>query len=417
MIRFDCEKINRCRLCESKNLKIVIDFGESPLANSYPNSQFENENKYPLTVLKCTECGHIQIGETINPKILFSNYAYSSSDSPSLISHFEDYAKTTISKLNLNEYSSVLEIGSNDGILLRHFYNLGLINLYGVEPASNIAEKSKSIGAKIINSFFTQETAKEIKAKNGKFDIVCANNVFAHVANIDDFTKGILEILTDDGVFIFENAYLLDTIKGLYFDQVYHEHLQYFGIKPLEKFLNKHGLKIFDIQKVSTQGGSFRIFSQKINSKKFKINDSVQKCIDEEVEYKLYDDLTYEIFNKRIFHLVSQLQNLIEEAEKNNKTISCYGCPAKFTLFSKVFNLNNKNIKYVVDDSPLKQNKYSPGAKIPIVNKEYFYNNPTDYCIITAWNMAQPIIKNNKEYNGLFVVPMPELKILFSKDI
>lgn len=406
------QNITQCRLCKSERIKTVIDFGLTSLANSYPSDNQELENQYPLTVVKCDECDHIQLKETVDPKILFSNYSYASSDSPSLIKHFSEYASIVCLKLGLGESSSVLEIGSNDGILLKEFLKLGLINLYGVEPASNIAERSKGFGVKIINNFFNEETAKDIREKNGKMSVICANNVFAHVAEIDSMTKGVLELLTNDGVFVFENAYLLDTIKGLYFDQVYHEHLQYYGIKPLIKYLNKYGLEIFSIQRVSTQGGSFRIFTKRQGNKSIPIESSVYEFVSSEETFGLYDDQTYVEFDKKIKDLSDTIQGILKETIKNNKTICCYGCPAKFTLFSKVFKLDSSIIKYVVEDSPLKQGRYSPGLKIPIVSKKFFQENPTDFCIVSAWNMAESIIKNNKDYKGKFIIPMPSVKIL-----
>ena len=412
MIDKNYQNITHCRLCKSEKIKTVIDFGSTPLANSYPSDKQELENQYPLTVVKCNECGHVQLKETVDPKILFSNYSYASSDSPSLIKHFSEYASTVCLKLGLGEFSSVLEIGSNDGILLKEFLRLGLINLYGVEPASNIAERSKGFGVKIINTFFNEETAKDIREKNGKMNVICANNVFAHVAEIDSMTNGVLELLTNDGVFVFENAYLLDTIKGLYFDQVYHEHLQYYGIKPLVKYLNKYGLEIFSIQRVSTQGGSFRIFTKRQGNKSIPIESSVYEFVSSEESFGLYDDQTYVEFDKKIKDLSDTIQDILKETIGNNKTICCYGCPAKFTLFSKVFKLDNSIIKYVVEDSPLKQGRYSPGLKIPIVSKKFFQENPTDFCIVSAWNMAESIIKNNKDYKGKFIIPMPSVKIL-----
>lgn len=405
-------KIINCRLCKSENLQTVFDFGLSPLANSYPSSKNEEENEYPLTVAKCDCCGHVQLRETVSPEVLFSNYSYASSDSPSLLKHFSEYASTVCLKFNLSENTSIFEIGSNDGILLNEFSKLGFISLYGIDPATNISERAKNKGAKIINAFFNHETAKDIKSQFGKMNVICANNVFAHVADIEDLTKGIAEILTDDGIFIFENAYLLDTIKGLYFDQVYHEHLQYYGIKPLVKYLSKFDLEIFDIQKVSTQGGSFRIFAKRVLNKSLKVEESVSKFIEEEEKFGLYKNETYKDFVKKIENLSNKINVLIENAIQNNITICCYGCPAKFTLFSKVFNLNKEKIKYVVEDSPLKQGKYSPGLKIPIVSKSFFQDNPTDLCIISAWNMAESIIKNNQWYKGKFIVPMPEVKII-----
>jgi SAM-dependent methyltransferase len=408
------KNISCCRLCKYPVLKTVMDFGLSPLANAYPTSKDTEEEVFPLTVVKCGNCGHVQLKETIEPEVLFSNYLYSSSDSPSLINHFKDYASQIVQRF---KPQSVLEIGSNDGILLRPLKELGVPRLIGVEPAANIADKSRDIEDKVNDSvaiyatYFTDPFAGILESKFGQVDIVCANNVFAHIAGLDDVIRGVSRILKGDGVFIFENAYLFDTIKGLYFDQVYHEHLQYYGIKPLANYLSIHGMEIFDIQNVGTQGGSFRVFVQKEGGKR-PTTQAVKNIINEEIGYELYEDETYRKFLAKLSGLKSNLRTLIEKAQQENKTISCYGCPAKFALFSKYFELDDKIIKYVVDDSPLKQGRFSPGKKIPIVSREHFINNPTDYCIVSVWNMADAVIKRNPQYKGNFIIPMPEVKIV-----
>ena len=408
--------INKCRLCESSNIKNVIEFGEIALANNYLSKEDEKESLYPLTVIKCDECGHVQLKETINPNILFDNYAYASSDSPALNKHFEEYAKEVVTYNNLSEYSQVLEIACNDGVLLKQFEKLGLLNLIGVEPAKNIAAICKNkTKANIYNEYFDEQTASKIVKERGFSDVICANNVLAHVANINEFIKGIEKALSDKGVFVFENAYLLDTIKNLYFDQVYHEHLQFFGIKPLQKFLLKNGLEIFRIKRVNTQGGSFRIFAKKVKNKEIKIDESVNNFLNEEEANNLYDDSTLQDFKDKITKIQKEFSTFLNEVEKNNKTVSCYGCPAKFALLSKTLGFNKKNIKYVVDDSPLKQNKFSPYRRIKIVNQQKFIDEPTDYCIISSWNMSDSIIQKNKQYKGNFVIPLPSIKVISSR--
>ena len=409
----DIKYIDECRLCKSKNIDIVLPFGDVALANSYPTSISEKEDLFPLTLIKCGSCGHIQLKETISPNRLFLNYLYSSSDSPSLIKHFKEYADDIKNRFNDNKEVNILDIGSNDGILLKEFENIQFGKLIGIDPAENISERAKSIkGADIITDFFNIDSATRIKNKFGAIDIICANNVFAHVDKLDSMIEGIFHCLSDDGVFVFENAYLYDTIKGLYFDQAYHEHLQYYGIIPLIKYLKNYRLEIFDIKRVNTQGGSFRIFTKKIFSNKHQVTENVQAFVDKENEFNLYADETYINFVNKLNTLKTNLQALIKTAIAENKTISCYGCPAKFALFSKFFELNSDIIKYVVDDSPLKQGRFSPGKKIPIVSRSYFYENPTDYCIVSVWNMADSIINNNKDYKGKFIIPMPELKII-----
>jgi 2-polyprenyl-3-methyl-5-hydroxy-6-metoxy-1,4-benzoquinol methylase len=409
----DVTQISECRLCKNSNIKTVLPFGEVALANSYPQTIHENEDLFNLTLVKCDDCGHVQLKETINPDRLFLNYLYSSSDSPSLVKHFAEYAQDIKNRFNYNTPTTIIDIGSNDGILLKEFENINFGKLIGIDPAENISERAKSIkDATIIVDFFNITSSQKIKDQFGPINIICANNVFAHVDKIDSMVEGIANIMDDNSVFVFENAYLLDTIKGLYFDQAYHEHLQYYGIIPLVKYLKRYDLEIFDIKRVNTQGGSFRIFTKKTSSVKHKITENVQAFIDKENEFNLYADETYVSFVNKLNTLKTDLQALIKTAIAENKTISCYGCPAKFALFSKFFELNSNIIKYVVDDSSLKQGRFSPGKKIPIVSKNYFYENPTDYCIISVWNMADAIVNNNKDYKGKFIVPMPELKVI-----
>lgn len=410
----DIENIVNCRLCKAfDKLETVLSFGEVALANSYPINKDEDEDLFPLTLVTCSECGHVQLKETINPTKLFANYLYSSSDSPSLVKHFKEFAEDIKNRFNDKNNITILEIGSNDGILLKEFENINFGKLIGIDPAENISERARSIkSAEIITDFFNLNSSENIKQKFGLVDIICANNVFAHVDKLDSMVEGIVNCLSEDGVFIFENAYLLDTIKGLYFDQTYHEHLQYYGIIPLVKYLGSYGLEIFDIKRVNTQGGSFRIFVKKISSNKYQITENVGEFIEKENDFELYSNQTYKDFVLKLENLKNDLQQLVNNILQEGKTISCYGCPAKFALFSKFFELDSDIIKYVVDDSPLKQGRFSPGKKIPIVSRNYFYENPTDYCIVSVWNMADAIINNNKDYKGQFIVPMPELKVI-----
>jgi len=395
--------IKYCRLCASSYIVEVIDFGKTSLANSYLSKETEKEDKFPLTLARCLDCGHIQIKESVNPKILFSNYFYKSSDSKYLINYFKDYAKQVSDKFKNKKISKTLEIGSNCGLLLEELNNLNFSQkLIGVDPASNIVPKSHN-NIYYYNDFFGSEVANKIISEHGKCDIIIANNVFAHIENIDSITQGVKESLTENGVFIFENAYGLSTIKGLFFDQIYHEHLQYFSIKPLREYFKRFKLEIFDVDFNANQGGSIRCFVKHREPKSNKIKKSVQKFINEEESFGLYDGHCFVNFLSDISAIRIKVDEFINKCLKDNKTISCYGCPAKFALFSKVFNLNSKNIKYVVDDTPVKQGKYSPNSKILIVNNDYFKQNPTDYCIISAWNVAEFIVNNNKNYSGKFI--------------
>lgn len=403
--------IEHCRLC-SGQVETMISFGENTLANDYPVFSTQKQEKYPLTLVKCKKCGHVQLKETVKPEILFSNYFYSSSDSPSLVKHFKEFCDTVSEFLKLDKESNILEIGCNDGILLKHFNKKRFPKIYGVEPAVNLYKKAQESNAFIINDFFNKKTADLLSKIAGKFDLICSNNTFAHIADLDTVVSGIRELLKPDGVFVFENAYLLGTIQNLYFDQIYHEHLQYYGIAPLITYLGKFGLQIFKVEHNDIQGGSIRVYVKNLFSSKWEIDKSVEEFLNKEKDFKLYDNDTYKNFRSRLRYSQKEALAFVSIETKAGKTFSCYGCPAKFSLLSSAFNLNNKNIKYVVDDSPLKIGKYSSGAKIPIVSRQTFVENPTDYCIISAWNMVTSIIEKNQQYKGCFIKPLPEFKIL-----
>lgn len=401
--------IQSCRLCKKHDLHPIINFPNIPLANSYLQDARDIEFLFPLTVVQCENCGHVQLLETVKPELLFSNYAYSSSDSPSLCAHFKEYAASLVQEYGGHEYTQVVEIGCNDGILLREFAALGIYHLIGVDPANNLAEKAKSTGATIYTEFFNTKTAKKLLNEHGPANFICCNNTFAHIAELDEVVKGVKMLMHQDSVFVFENAYLGATISNLYFDQFYHEHLQYYALKPLVSYLAKHGLTVVDAQMTKTQGGSIRVFVQLANGRRH-ISPRVESTINlEEMVWKLYSPNTYTFFVQSLYDLKRAFTSFLENL--GAATVSCYGCPAKFALFSDFFDLTPNNVQYVVDDSPLKQGLLSPGSNIPIVSQQYFKDNPTDYCIVSAWNMAEAIMKKNSDYKGRFVVPLPALKI------
>lgn len=754
-----------CRLCNSKDLRELYYFGRVPLANAYPKTQQENEAIYPLTLMSCGECGHIQIAETVSPEVLFSEYSYASSDSPALVAHFQKYALAVSNFVGM-PCPRVLEIGCNDGVLLKAFASIGIWNTIGVEPAKNLSMRAAAYSKYVYNEFFDRHLARRIMQNHGVCDIICSNNTFAHIAELHSVVAGIKMLLAPKGIFVFENAYLLDTIKNLYFDQClppgqvifsengwknieevelgekvmshngklnkveklfknkyqgklieisvfgqsesllltpshpvyvyrngqnqfvqakdlitsdvlvrpvfrpsscptelsiscrqgnshkeqekkfhindelcrifgyfvaegnyfeckkgsaqvtfnfglseeermlaedcslclskhgcknrthltefgwhvevsgymarllvrefqsgavnksipswmfslkksfirsfllayihgdgyiyrngrywrastiskrlaygitilanrlgypcsinigkvlppkfiannkrisilkynpidilirleqkkkiktwcskryqysrirklshidydgyvhnfevekahsytslvgavhncYHEHLQYYGIKPLISYLRKFGLEIFNVEFNEIQGGSFRIFVKHVENLDIPISSNVFDAVQAEETYGLYNpEKLKEVFKSRLENVREQFTSLIGPLIAQKKTICCYGCPAKFALLSLVLGLSNDIVQYVVDDSPLKQGRFSPWLKIPIVSSEHFKKNPTDYCIISAWNMASGIMSRNAQYAGKFILPLPNPTIV-----
>lgn len=402
----------QCRLCHSPELAVVIDFGDMPLANGYTRTPEEPEDLYPLTLVRCRGCGHMQIRETVDPEILFSNFLYATGDSPTLVGHFARYADEIVGLMGGNNFR-VLEIASNDGVLAKAFGNLGVTDIVGVEPAGNLVRIAEQTAPGVYyQRFFNRDVAREIVGRHGTFDVVTANNVMAHVAEIESIMEGVVEALAPGGMFVFENAYLLDTIRNHCYDNTYHEHLQYFGIRPLVGFLERFGLEIFDIRHQETQAGSFRLFSKRKGDPRHPEQESVGRFLDEEARFGLYEDGTFERFRSDFHDLYGKLGTIVRSVLDEGKTLSCYGCSAKFALLSKTLGLNSLNTRYVVDDAVMKQGLLSPGGKIPIVGRERFVSEPTDYCIISAWNLADAIVAKNPQYPGKFIQPVPLPRVL-----
>lgn len=387
-----CKEYNYCRLCKSPSIDKVLDFGETALANSFRSSIRDEVVKYPLGVNLCSNCGCVQLTHSVDPSVLFSNYLYSSSRS-GLSSYFEGYA---------NEFQikggTVLEIGSNDGVLLLPFQKNGW-NVIGVEPAANLAAEANSKGLHTINTFFNKGLAQELP----HIDLIVANNVFAHIDDIDSVVDGIKIIMDKNPncIFVFENAYWLDTVKAMSFDQIYHEHIFYHLIKPLDIYFQSHGLVIFDIKKTPIQGGSVRVYvMSKNNTSNFGDGVKVKEFVRQEELAGIYDKKFYEHFNDKINKLKSKVKILTSRL-----TCSIYGAPAKLTTLYSVLGLG-LDIDYVVDDSNLKRDKFLPGENVRVVSSEHFKNNPTDICLISAWNFSDQIKSKNNFYEGVWINPI-----------
>lgn len=415
----DYVKISSCRICKNESLKKVLDLGSTPPANSFlrKDELKKKETFFPLQVYFCKRCNLVQLGHVVSPELLFKKYLYVSSTSPVFIRHFEDYAKSVFNKFRLNKNSFIIDIGSNDGILLRPFKKLGT-KVLGVDPAEDIAKKATKEGIQTLPRFFDQKAAKEILKKYGKADIITANNVFAHVNDLDELTKAVKILLKPNGVFVIEAPYLVDFLEKNLFDLVYHEHLSYLSINPLEFFFNKHGMKIFDVLKVSSHGGSIRVFVKNKDGK-HKIMPSVKIFIKEEMNKELNKEKTYLDFADKIKENKEKLLKLLKDIKAQGKKIVGYGAPAKGNTLLNYFGIDSKILDYIVDDSPLKQGLYTPGTHIPVVSSEKLSKEPKpDYIFILAWNFAQPIMKKLSIFSGRggkFIIPVPVPSIVQDK--
>ena len=405
----------KCRICDNPNLKKALSLGETPLANSLlSKKELENEEElYPLELVFCNKCNLCQLSYVVHPERMFKHYLYVSSTTQSFDKHFEDLADKAIKDLSLGQGAFVIDIGSNDGILLKKFKEKGL-QVLGIEPATNICEIARKSGIDTINDFFNSEIANTIIKLKGKADVITATNVFAHIPDIKDFTSNVKNLIKDDGTFIIEVQYLLDTLQKITFDNIYHEHVSYFSVISLDKFFKDEGMQIVKVEHVDSHGGSIRVFI-KTNNKNLVIDKSVEEFIESERVYGLNKEETYEKFAQKVLEMRNKLINFIKTKKEEGKKIIGYGAPAKATTLLNFYQINKDHLDYIIDDNKLKQGLFIPGVRIPIISKENMGNPLPDYALILAWNFADEIILNNKFYTDKgvkFVIPIPEPRIV-----
>ena len=403
-----------CVLCKSAKIKEVLNFGKTPLANSYPSKKNVKEIFFPLSCLLCKDCGHLQLKHLVNPNLMFKNYMYVSGTSKVLVEHFKNYFLSIKKKIYLNKFKDkILDIACNDGTFLNFFIKGGFKKVVGVEPAKNLRKLNVEKKIDINSFFFTYKNSFKLKKKYKSFKIITANNVCAHIPDIKDFVLGVKNILDQDGLFIFEVSYLKDVVKKLTFDTIYHEHMSYHSIKPLLSFFESLDMSVLDFDLVEAQGGSIRVYvghkNQKINIKK--INDQVKM----EEKMGLLSEKLFKKFHKRIQKQKKIITKIIDkDIIKKEKFLVGYGAPAKVTTFSHVFNLGSQSIGCIIDDNPLKHKKYTPGKKIKIISFEELKKINFDYIIILAWNFAPSIIKKLRKFIRKpfkIIVPFPKVTI------
>ena len=401
------KKKDQCRLCGGKKLINVIDLGKSPLANQFLSKLIKIKS-YPLKVLKCKNCSHLQLSHVINKKKLFSKYLFVSGTSKTNLKHFNDYAEEC-SRRFLKKKSNILDIAANDGSFLKCFDKKNI--RVGIDPAKNILSNFKLKNYFMENRFFNFLESKNIKKKYEKFDLITANNVCAHVDNLNDFIKGVKNILKIDGVFIFEVGYFYEVYKNKTFDTIYHEHLDYHLLIPLIAFFKKNNMDIFDVKSIPIQGGSIRVYVSHKDRKKI-INKNIIKFIKKEKKINFSNNKIFKKYQKFINIKKITLLNKIKFLKNKNFNIAGYGASAKSTTLLNYFEINSKHLDFIVDLSKLKQFKYSPGSALKILPVNEIYKNKIDYLIILSWNFSKEIINQNLKFikmGGKFIIPFPKI--------
>ncbi len=386
----------KCRSCNESELEMFLSLGLSPLANNLLNSENNLARKYPLELVICKnlECFNVQLSVVVPPDEMFDEYLYVSSTTESFKVHFEKLCTSLVNEIKLNKKSFVVDIGSNDGIFLKPLKEKG-IRFIGIEPAKNIAKIANENNLETLNSYFDQKISKKIENKYGKADLVTAFNVFAHSDKLKDIAKNASDILKGNGVFLFEVQYFLDTLKDLTFDNIYHEHTNYWTLTSLLKFFEDSDLKIYKVEKINTHGGSIRVYCSKNSNQR--MHGSVKKIIDEELEFGINNFNTYIDFSKQVNYKKSNSLKKINDLISSGRKLVGFGAPAKATTLLNFYGLNKNQIQFTIDENTLKQNKFIPGTGIKIISKNSIDKREVDKVIVLAWNYFDEIVSKNRD--------------------
>jgi methylation protein EvaC len=408
----------KCAFCRNSKLDEVIDFGEVALAGGFLKKEdIANEKKYPLKIVFCENCYAVQVLDHIDPKILFTTDFYFSSAIKTLRDHFAQYADEVTGRFLSNPKNSiVVEFGSNDGVLLEPLAEQGIGTVIGVDPAKNIVDSIKDDRLVLINDFFNLPATDSIIDKYGRADIIMANNVFAHITDINGTTKAVQKLLTDEGVFVFEVHYLGKVIQDMQYDFIYHEHIYYYSLLALENHLARHGMIIFDIKPIAIHGGSVRFYAAKQNSQRSKHISSKVIALREEEKKLGYDKAeTYKKFAAKVADKKEKLMTLLDELREKGCTVTGYGASGRANTIIQYCGITDKYLDFIIDDAPAKQGLYTPGSHIVIKNNESLRKTAPDYVLLFAWAFFEEIAAKCADYlenGGHMIVPLPDVRVI-----
>lgn len=402
-----------CRLCDSGEVKLVVKLNPVPLAEKYTATLEEarKASKYPIDLYMCRDCGHVQILDVINSQKLWEDYTYHSGQTQGIVLHFKDVAEKIISKYKPKSGSMVVDVGSNDGTLLRFFKNAGF-QVHGIDPAKEIARKATQSGIETTASILTPEVAKNIREKYGAASVVTAFNVFAHADNLASMTDAIYSLLDSDGIFVFEVQYLMDIVDKVLIGTIFHEHMSHHSLKPMMQFLNKHNLEMIDVERVSIQKGSIIGIAQPKGGPR-QVADSVRELVKLEDERELDQLRAMEEFNARIERNREVACQLINTWKNQKLTVAGFGAARSGPTLIAQFGFDDV-IEYIFDDHPQKVSRFSPGG-IPVLPTSDLYVKKPNIVIILAWIHARAIIEKNARFlneGGKFVICTPDVRVI-----
>ena len=403
-----------CRLCGRPDLELVLSLGRTPLSNALLTANQLNapEPTYALELAFCPDCSLVQITETVPPEQLFRDYPYFSSFSDTMLQHAETVVERVLGSRSLNGKSLAVEIASNDGYLLQYYKRAG-IPVLGIEPALNVAQVAREAGIRTLTDFFGLQTAERLVAEGERADVIHANNVLAHVPDLNGFVQGLRLLLKPEGVAIIEVPYVKDLIDRCEFDTIYHEHLSYFSLTALNELFARHGLVIREVERLQIHGGSLRIFVEIEKGKALSAN--VIEILDEEERWGVKRIDFYKDFARRVAQLKTSLRSLVFSLKGQNQRLAAYGAAAKGSTLLNYFEIGSSVLDFVVDRSTYKQGHYMPGVRLPISAPTRLLEEMPSYVLLLTWNFADEILSQQAEYRrrgGKFIIPIPEVRVV-----
>jgi len=412
--RLDNDSQINCQICNSNKMHKFLSLGHHPNPDGFLTEEKlkESETFYPLEVYFCENCKLVQLGHTVDPNDLFTeNFIYTTGSNKGLVRDFHALVEILVKRFDLGEGDLAIDIGGNDGTLLKNYLPYG-INILNIDP-SKAARLSTEKGIPTKPDFFNEETAIKTKSEFGKAKIITATNVFAHVDKLDSFMRGIQILLDDKGIFVEESGYIKDLISEREYDSIYLEHLRYYSLKPLITLFNKFDMDVFDAEKISTHGGSLRVFACKKGA--FPISENIFKILKEEENFGLYSKEIFDSFGEKVISNRNNLRNILFELKKQNKKIMGLGAPAKGNTLLNFCKIGDETIDCLLESGSLKIGTYSPGMHLKVLDEEILFSeNAPDYLLLLIWNIKDIIIPKlrSKGFKGGFIVPVPEPHII-----
>lgn len=407
----------KCSICNELDMSLIMDFGKVALAGAFlkPDS-FDKEKKFPLRLFFCNNCFTVQVVDKIDPKILFQDYFYFSSSIKTLRDHFKEYASEISSRfLNISE-ATVVEFGCNDGVLLKPLADEGIKTVIGVDPAKNVISTIDDDRIKIIRDFFNEKSAEKIVRKFGKVDMIMANNVYAHIADIQGTTRAIKNTLKNNGVFVFEVHYLDKVVNEMHYDFIYHEHLFYYSLLSVTEHFKRYQMTIFDIKFIPIHGGSIRFYVCNSNSYRAKKITNAVKLLEKKEKKRGYNKfVNFQKFSKNVEKSKIKLITLLKNLKSKGFTVAGYGASGRANTIIQYCGITEDLVSYMIDDAPAKKGFFTPGSHLEIFPSSILLGkNPPDYVLVFAFSFFNEILKRNKDYinrGGRMILPIPDVKV------